>query len=126
MNQTEPTANPWDDYADEYDRWLRNREPGQLVDSAFPARLLELLGDLRGKEVLDAGCGQGYLTRRLAARDARVTDIDLSSRLIEKARDLDGDSPIDYRVADLSRPLPELEGHFDLIASYLVLNDVHD
>lgn len=126
MKQIDPTANPWDNYADEYDRWLRNREPGQLVDSAFPARLLELLGDLRGKEVLDAGCGQGFLTRMLAARDARVTGIDLSPRLIEKARDLDGDSPIDYRVADLSRPLPELEGHFDLIASYLVLNDVHD
>lgn len=126
MNQTEPTANPWDDYADEYDRWLRDREPGQLVDGAFPARLLELLVDLREQEVLDAGCGQGYLARMLAARGARVTGIDLSPRLIEKARVLGADSPIEYRVADLSQPLPELEGHFDLIASYLVLNDVRD
>ncbi len=124
MTQTEPTANPWDDYADEYDRWLRDREPGQLVDGAFPARLLELLGDLREQEVLDAGCGQGFLARMLAARGARVTGIDLSPRLIDKARVLDADSLIEYRVADLS--LPELEGHFDLIASYLVLNDVRD
>lgn len=126
MKQIEANANPWDDYADEYDRWLTNREPGQLVDRGFPARLLELLGDLSGKDVLDAGCGQGYPTRMLAARGARVTGIDLSPRLIRKARDAETDSLIDYRLDDLSQPLPELEGHFDLVASYLVLNDVRD
>lgn len=68
----EPT-NPWDDYADEYDQWLSRREPGAVVDTAFPDRLLDLLGDLEGRAVLDAGCGQGYLSRMLAARGARVT-----------------------------------------------------
>jgi hypothetical protein len=33
---------------------------------------------------------------------------------------------IDYRAADLSRPLPELAGRFDLIGSYLALNDIAD
>lgn len=126
MNQIERVANPWDTYADEYDHWLSHREPGQLVDTSFPARLLELLGDLDGKDVLDAGCGQGYLSRMLAARGAHVTGIDLSPRLIAKARDRDTGSRIDYRLGDLSQPLPELEGHFDLIASYLVLNDMRD
>jgi hypothetical protein len=31
-----------------------------------------------------------------------------------------------YREADLSRPLPELTGRFDAVASYLALNDVED
>lgn len=123
---TEQNVNPWDEYADEFDRWLSVREPGQLVDTAFPDRLLDLLGDLDGKEVLDAGCGQGYLSRMLAARGARVTGIDLSPRLIAKARERDPDGRVDYRLADLSQPLPELEGRFDLVGSYLVLNDVRD
>ena len=66
------------------------------------------------------------LARILAARGAHVTGIDLSPRLIELAREQDGDGAIDYRVADLSQPLPELDSRFDLIGSYLVLNDVQD
>lgn len=34
--------------------------------------------------------------------------------------------PIDYRVGDLSRPFPDFNAHFDLIASHLALNDVRD
>ena len=122
----DPIVNPWDEYADEYDRWLEVREPGQLVDTGFPALLLDLLGDIDGMHVLDAGCGQGYLSRMLVARGARVTGIDLSPRLIEKARDRDPDGAIDYRLGDLSQPLPELDGRFDLVASYLALNDVRE
>ena len=35
--------------------------------------LLRMLGDGRGRRVLDAGCGHGYLARMLAARGAQVT-----------------------------------------------------
>jgi 2-polyprenyl-3-methyl-5-hydroxy-6-metoxy-1,4-benzoquinol methylase len=88
--------------------------------------MLALLGDLTGREVLDACCGEGFLARVLAARGARVTGIDLSSRLIAMARAKDPDGAIDYRVGDLSRPLPELAGRFERIGSHLALNDVED
>ena len=32
---------------------------------------MDLLGDIAGRQVLDAGCGEGYLARALAARGAR-------------------------------------------------------
>jgi 2-polyprenyl-3-methyl-5-hydroxy-6-metoxy-1,4-benzoquinol methylase len=88
--------------------------------------LLALLGDITGCRVLDAGCGEGYLARVLAAREARVTGIDLSPRLIELARVKNPTGDIDYRVADLSQPVPGIAGRFDAVASYLVLNDVQD
>src|SRR5215468_460464 len=34
--------------------------------------------------------------------------------------------PIDYRVGDLSVPHPDLEGRFDAVASFFVLNDVEE
>jgi SAM-dependent methyltransferase len=76
--------------------------------------------------VLDALCGEGYLARALAAREARVTGIDLSPRLIELARGRDPGAGIDYQVGDLSQPWPAAAGRFDAVGSYLVLNDVTD
>jgi len=38
--------------------------------------VLRMLGDLPGQRVLDAGCGNGYLSRMLAARGAQVTGVE--------------------------------------------------
>lgn len=122
-------ANPWDTYAIEYDGWVSRREGGLeagLGMGAMLASLLDLLGDVSGASVLDAGCGQGFLTRILAARGARVTGVDLSPRLIALARGRNPRGTITYRVADLSLPMPDLVGRFDRIGSYLALNDVAD
>ncbi len=122
----QPVANPWDEYAAGYARYIARRERDGLAGDAILARLLELLGDVAGREALDACCGEGFLARVLAARGALVTGIDLAPRLVELARGKDPRGAIAYRVADLSRPLPELAGRFDLIGSYLALNDVAD
>jgi SAM-dependent methyltransferase len=51
------------------------------------ARFFELLGDLKGKTVLEVGVGTGRLARRvLARRCARFTGIDLSPKTIARAR----------------------------------------
>src|SRR5215469_3907169 len=126
---TAPTrTSAYDPYADAYAAYVATREQDALEGDPFGilTPLLAQLGDVTGREVLDAGCGEGYLARILAARGAHVTGIDLSPRLIEMARAKDPDGAINYRVADLSLPQVALEGHFDSIGSYMVLNDVRD
>jgi 2-polyprenyl-3-methyl-5-hydroxy-6-metoxy-1,4-benzoquinol methylase len=128
MTAATPASGDYDDYADEYAAYVAWRE--QAGPDADPfgllLPLLDLLGDVNGRRVLDAGCGEGYLARWLAARGAHVTGIDLSARLIALARAKDPGGSIDYQVADLSQPLPSAAGRFDAAASYLVLNDVRD
>ena len=122
------TENPWDRHATAYAAAVARRERGAAqreMENILPI-LLDLLGDVRDKAVLDAGCGEGFLARVLAARGARVTGIDLSPRLIALARERDAAGAIDYRVADLCAPVPDLAGRFDRIGSHLVLNDVPD
>jgi SAM-dependent methyltransferase len=43
---------------------------------------LEFVGDLNGKSVLDAGCGEGTNTRIFARRGARMTGVDLSEKMV--------------------------------------------
>jgi len=126
MDPADSQNNPWDASAAAYGRFIARREQANLERDAILSRMLDLLGDLSGREVLDAGCGEGFLARVLAAHGARVTGIDLSARLIAMARAKDPRHAIAYHVADLSRPMPALAGHFERIGSHLALNDVAD
>lgn len=125
-------TNPWDAYAQRYRELVANREKSDPAQIPIVSRMLALLGELPGREVLDACCGEGFFSRVLAARGARVTGIDFSPRLVQMAREREQSNvqtptePIDYRVGDLSHPQPELAGRFDLIASHLALHDVPD
>ncbi len=127
MTTATPAAGDYDAYASQYAANVAWREQHQAGSDPFGllAPLLDLLGNIADCRVLDAGCGEGYLARVLAARGAHVTGIDLSPRLIELARTKNPAS-IDYRVADLSQPVPGTTRLFDAAASYLVLNDVRD
>lgn len=96
-----------------------NRE--WVIDPA----LLRLLGEVEGLQVLDAGCGTGYLARLLARQGAEVQGVDLSPRLLEIAREAEGRGPlgIDYHEADLAA-LPLEDEAFDAVVSNVVLQDV--
>ncbi|GEM_PF-313619 len=48
--------------------------------------VLDLLGDVRGRRVLDLCCGEGFYSRACAERGAEVTGIDVSEKQIELAR----------------------------------------
>jgi SAM-dependent methyltransferase len=58
----------------------RNRR--RHVDPA----IWRMLGDVAGLDVLDAGCGTGYLSAKLAQRGARVRAVDFAPGMLEQAR----------------------------------------
>ena len=128
MPMESPAGGDYDAYASEYAPSVASRELGEAENDphGILPSMLDLLGDLRNQRALDAGCGEGYLARVLAGRGARVTGMDISPRLIEQARGKSPGGGIHYQVADLSCPLPGQAGSFDVVASYLVLNDVPD
>jgi 2-polyprenyl-3-methyl-5-hydroxy-6-metoxy-1,4-benzoquinol methylase len=121
-----PKIDAYDAYAAEYAAYASDREGRAIKDDPFLSLFLEVIGDVSGLAVLDAGCGEGYLARILSQRGANVTGMEISPRLVELASAKDPECKITYQVADLSQPLPADHQHFDLCASFFVLNDVAD
>jgi 2-polyprenyl-3-methyl-5-hydroxy-6-metoxy-1,4-benzoquinol methylase len=125
--ETELQQQAYDRLADEYAQTYAEPRPAGFhyhLDLAIP-QLLQAIGPVDGLTVLDAGCGEGIVSRSLVGA-VRVVGIDVSSRLIAYARDRDPTNAISYEAHDLSRSLPQYAGMFDLVVSNLVLNDVPD
>ena len=90
--------------------------------------MFRMLGSVKGKRVLDLGCGEGYNARILARQGAKVVGIDASREMIRLAREKEREEPlgIEYRVADAAR-LPMLEdGSFDIVVAFMSLMDIPD
>jgi len=87
-----------------------------------------LIGNVRGRLVLDLACGEGYNTRILARKGARVTGVDFSEEMIELAREEEAKEKlgIKYSVADAS-DLKEFSGNqFDLVTCFMSLHNIKD
>jgi len=84
--------------------------------------LAEVLGAGR-RDVLDVGCGAGYLANDLAARGHRVTGIDLSADALAVARGHDRTRSVDYVVGDACA-LPFGEARFDAVCAMDLLEHV--
>lgn len=86
----------------------------------------DMFPDLKGKQVLDLGCGYGWHCQYAAEQGAeQVLGIDLSEKMIAEANTRNSDERITYRVCGLEEyEYPERA--FDYVISNLVLHYVED
>ncbi len=89
---------------------------------------LAFIGELSDKRVLDAGCGEGHNTRILARRGAKMIGADISSRMIELAREEEQREPlgIRYEVASCTAMPQFAADSFDAAVSFMALMDGPD
>ncbi len=108
-----------------YDRWseIYDSDDNPLVKLEEP-RMRDLLGDVRGKETLDLGCGTGRHATWLAEAGANVTAVDFSAGMLEKAKAKPGADRVRFMVHDLATQLPISAATFDRIACGLVLDHI--
>lgn len=110
-----------------YDRWatVYDHDGNPLValdDDVVP----RLLGDVRGREVLELACGTGRHTARLADAGARVTAVDFSRGMLEQARARCGDRAVRFVEHDITTPLGFDDASFDAVVCCLALEHVRD
>ena len=123
----EEVARYWDQNADSWADQVRKgwdiyRE--QYNNPAF----LPFIGNIDGKIVLDAGCGEGYNTRLLAMMGAKVTGVDISPKMIELAQQEEETKPLGicYEQASFSDLSVFEDASFDVVVSFMALMDSPD
>jgi ubiquinone/menaquinone biosynthesis C-methylase UbiE len=123
----EEVTQHWDDNADVWTEHVRKGWDTYREHLNNPA-FLKLIGNLKGKIVLDAGCGEGYNTRIFARTGAMMTGVDISPRLIEHARQAEKAEPlgIRYEVASFTDLSIFNNESFDTVLSTMALMDSPD
>ena len=79
--------------------------------------VLDVLGPLEGKRILDLGCGKGRFAAHLREAGAEVVGLDLSAAMLAVATGLN-------RVRASARRLPFADGTFDAVIAIEVLEHV--
>jgi 2-polyprenyl-3-methyl-5-hydroxy-6-metoxy-1,4-benzoquinol methylase len=119
----EQTSNQWLKLVDrttQNDRGDLNRQ--LIIDPV----LWKLIGDVKGLNILDAGCGNGYFSRALAQKGAIVTGVDQSRVFIEFCKEKESTQKlgIEYYTESLDNLSKLKADSFDLIVSNIVFVDV--
>ncbi len=112
-------------------RWWDPESEFRPLHQINPLRLdwIDELATLRGKQVLDVGCGGGILAEAMAARAAHVTGIDLAARPLGVARlhALEaGAANLDYREIATEALAAEKPAAFDVVTCMEMLEHVPD
>lgn len=107
----------YDENANFWDRTEKN------IQSDFLCRpyVFNMIGDVKGKYLIDVGCGEGYVSRNMAKFGARVVGVEKEASMVELAvnREKKDNFGINYYQGD-TRDLKNFYDKFDIALSVLV------
>lgn len=110
--------------------WWDPRGPSKPLHDLNPLRLryIEAIAALRGRRVVDVGCGGGILSESMAQHGARVLGIDLSRDVIDVAQlhALESGAAVDYQVVAAETLAVDAANQFDTVACMEMLEHVPD
>ncbi len=111
-------------------RWWDPNSEFKPLHDINPLRLewIDKAASLKGKQVLDVGCGGGILTESMARRGAQVTGIDLADKPLGVARLhlLESGLEVDYQLISAEDMALARPGQFDVVTCMEMLEHVPD
>ncbi len=100
--------------------WHKMRQEGRCFHNDYleMPTTLKLLGNIKGKKILDLGCGTGIYAKILYRKGAIVQGVDISEKEIEIA--IKENPKIEFKLGN-SEKLPYSNREFDIVLAALVL-----
>lgn len=110
------------------DEWFELAQTGEARNCFIMPNMLKFIGDVKGKKVLDLGCGEGGYSRELAKRGAELVSIDCSKKAIEYATKLacDENLQIQHFVRNSNDLFDIASEQFDIVLCSMMLMDCED
>jgi ubiquinone/menaquinone biosynthesis C-methylase UbiE len=122
----EKARKDWNQLAEAYEAFRQELGTyNQLVE--VPA-MLSLIGDVKRKRLLDAGCGYGYYSILLVKKGAVVTGVDISEKMIELAKNNASKASVEcqFLVCDMQDLSMFASSTFDIVISSIVVGNLDD
>lgn len=116
------SINHWDIVAETYSE--KNNRGRNFNSQIYLAAVNELLGNVKGKRILDAGCGDGFFSLELAQKGALVTALDSSEAMLNIAKHKHFHDNLQYYNMDLTRKLTFEDKSFDIVVANMLLMDI--
>jgi ubiquinone/menaquinone biosynthesis C-methylase UbiE len=118
----------WDRAATEFASFFADNNEFYHTHIINPC-LIELMGDVTGKIVLDLGCGEGHLARRLVdktSRHIRITAVDASAKMIAIAKEKSQgyENCVTFQHADAGDLAEVRNDCFDIAICNMALMDI--
>lgn len=126
MTNADPTE--LQKFSDLAHRWWDPNSEFRPLHEINPLRLdwIDHHAPLKGKRVLDVGCGGGILSESMASRGATVTGIDLSEKAlgVAKLHLLESGRSVDYRLSSAEDLAAQEAGSYDVVTCMEMLEHV--
>lgn len=118
-------SNQWDTYASIYNEGIGFEGEEALHKNIIDPLILRYLQNYRGLTILDVGCGNGYLLRKLAHQAHMVVGLDSSRKLLSIARrNTVGLKNLSLDQGDITKTLPYANATFHTVIANMVLQYV--
>ena len=108
--------------------WIHTAQTNDFRMYYIMPYTLEKLGNVRGKRILDLGCGDGGYSRALAKKGAFVTSADCSEVMVGYAKNKaeEENLKIDHHVVNANALIGIPENCYDVVLCSMMLMDVED
>ncbi len=114
-------TNQWDTHADLYNKGM-GLDGDTFHQSVIDPLIERFVGDYKGKIILDAGCGNGYLIRKISQDAKRVIAADFSQSMLSIAQENTKSlSNIEYKNIDFTQPFPMESQSVDVVICIMML-----
>ncbi len=117
-------------FSDTAHYWWDTNSEFRPLHEINPLRLewIHAEASLKGKKVIDVGCGGGILTESMAKKGANVTGIDLSEKALKVAdlHSLESGLAIRYKFISAEQMAEQEAGEYDVVTCLEMLEHVPD